>query len=442
MRLHHIIVSLLIATVAVSCTTAPDSLPVSYPTYDPFVPVGGAAPLVASDSSPDALPTGTAGPTPSLVPLSVTIPTHNPDAPLVTPTPDRPRSLPTARVASDGYIVQAGDTLGSIAQAYDVSVQDLADANGLTNESVLSIGQSLDVPAASPGAIGPSFKIIPDSELVYGPASALFDIDAFVQSENGYLTYYTQDLNGETLTGAQVIRRVAQNYSVNPRLLLALLEYRSRWVTTNEPIGSLDYPLGYVEPNHDGLYRQLSWAANELNRGFYLWRVNAVPRWVLGDGSIAAIDPTINAGTAAVQGLFAIMDDRASWETDVTAFGLFQTYFFLFSSPFDLALGPVVPVNLSASLDWPFRSGSQWAFTAGLGADSGCVGRVGLRSSDGWLRHEPSGLRPLRMASSSSPRMAVIQDLDGDAYEQTGWNMLHAHGRRGSGAARHLCHYR
>ena len=119
-----------------------------------------------------------------------------------------------------------------------------------------------------------SFRI---SELVYGPASAPFDIDAFVQSENGYLANYTQDVNEETYTGARVVQRVAQNYSVNPRLLLALLEYRSKWVTSAQPVaGTADYPLGFVEPNHVGLYRQLTWAANELNRGFYLWRANAL----------------------------------------------------------------------------------------------------------------------------------------------------------------------
>ena len=47
---------------------------------------------------------------------------------------------------------------------------------------------------------------------------------------------------------------------------------------------------------------------------------------------------TINAGTAGVQGCFAVLDDRTTWDTDVNPFGLFQTYFFLFGNPFDAQL--------------------------------------------------------------------------------------------------------
>ncbi len=57
----------------------------------------------------------------------------------------------------------------------------------LTDENVLAIGQTLKVPPPEPVTPGPSFKIIPDSELVYGPASAQFDIDAFIQNKGGYL---------------------------------------------------------------------------------------------------------------------------------------------------------------------------------------------------------------------------------------------------------------
>ena len=69
--------------------------------------------------------------------------------------------------------------------------------------------------------------------------------------------------------------RVAQNYSVNPRLLLALLEYRSGWVTNATP-QNVDYPLGFFDDYYAGLYRQMAWAADNLNRGYYYWRVDAI----------------------------------------------------------------------------------------------------------------------------------------------------------------------
>ncbi len=415
-----------------SCGSSANNLPAGYPTYNPFVPLQGT--VLAGDTNSTGLPspTRTPGPTPTRAPLSVTIPTHDPAAPLVTPTPDVPRSLPTLRLDTNQYTIAAGDTLGSIAQSYGVSVEALKQANGLTDENLLTIGQTLKIPPPEPGASGPSFKIIPDSELVYGPASAQFDIDAFIKNEGGYLASYTQQVNDETLTGAQVVTLVAQDYSVNPRLLLTLLEYRSKWLSSTNP-DTLDYPLGLVKPDHAGLYRQLTWAANEFNRGFYLWRANAVSTWVLGDGSIVPINPGINAGTAGVQNMFSILDDRTTWDTDVSAFGLFQTYFFLFGNPFDLAIEPLIPLNLSQPpMDLPFEHGAIWAFTGGphAGWDSGSAWAaidfapsdvMGCAMSEQWATAVANGFI-VRVGNG-----AVMEDLDGDGYEQTGWDVLYMH---------------
>ena len=415
-----------------SCSQTPNNLPAGYPTYNPFVPLQGTALSAGTNSTEVASPTRTPGPTPTRAPLSVTIPTHNPDSPLVTPTPDIPKSLPTPRQQTNEYTIAAGDTLGSIAQTYGVSVEALKQANGLADENLLTVGQTLKVPPPDPGTSGLSFKIIPDSELVYGPASAEFDVDAFIQKEGGYLASYTQQVNDETLTGAQIVTQVAQDYSVNPRLLLALLEYRSRWLSSANP-AALDYPLGLARADHAGLYRQLTWAANELNRGFYLWQANAIGTWVLGDGSVVPIDPTINSGTAGVQDMFSILDDRATWDADTGAFGLFQTYFFLFGNPFDLAIEPLTPSNLSQPrMDLPFEKGAIWAFTGGphAGWDEGSAWAaidfapsdvMGCAMSAQWVTAVADGF--IVRASNG----AVMEDLDGDSYEQTGWDVLYMH---------------
>ena len=418
-----------------ACTTGPSSLAAGYPTYDPFVPLQDSS---GSPIDPNAtsgpIATRTPGPTPTLAPLTILIPTRKPGSPLMTPTPDTPRSLPTPRQAAQQYVVVSGDSLGSIADSYGISVEELEKANNLSNDSVLNIGQSLDVPAPSMAEAGSSDKIIPDSELVYGPASAQFDVDAFVQSKNGYLASYSQPVDDATLSGAQVVERISQDYSVNPRLLLALLDYRSGWVSNAEPLpGTADYPLGFVNANRNGLYHQLAWAATQLNRGFYLWRANAIGNWVLGDGSVVPIDPTINAGTAAVQSFFSAMDDRKTWDADVNPMGFFKTYFLMFGNPFDLGIEPLLPPNLSQPrLAWPFEHGTSWAFTGGPHAawDSGTAwGALDFAPSDvmgcavsqewvtaaanGWIVRTDHG--------------AVIEDLDGDGYEQTGWDILYMH---------------
>ena len=424
---------LLLVIVASGCSRS-TATATPFPTYDPFVSSQGQSlPLQFAETGPQS--TRTPGPTPTRVRLSVTLPpTRDLSQPLRTPTPDTPRSLPTPRQGNEQYVVQAGDTLGSIADRYSVSLQQLLDANNLSASDFLSVGQTLTIPAPEPGSVGPAFKIIPDSELVYGPASAIFDIDEFINSKAGYLSSYAQEVDGELLTSAQIITRVAQDYSVNPRLLLALLEYRSGWVTRQDA-GSGDFPIAYVDDFHAGLYRQLTWAANELNRGFYLWRVNAISTWVLADGSVVPANPTINAGTAGVQHFFSKLDGLDAWQKDVDAFGLFQTYYLMYlQSPFDFAIEPLRPASLQQPrMILPFEQGDTWSFTGGPhgGWDNGSAWaavdfappseQLGCTPSDVWVTAAADGL------ITRAYNGAVIQDLDNDGYEQTGWVILYMH---------------
>ena len=58
-------------------------------------------------------------------------------------------AAPTVEAGDDGptiHIVQAGDTLGKIAELYDVSVEDIATANEIVNVNTIAIGQELLIP--------------------------------------------------------------------------------------------------------------------------------------------------------------------------------------------------------------------------------------------------------------------------------------------------------
>lgn len=423
---------LALGIVANACAPDLPGISTTYPTYDPFLRAevpAAAAPGVATSAA-----SRVRGPTPTFAPLSVTVAAPVVGSQLVTPTPDTPRSLPTPRQLPNEYVVQPGDTLGGIAQSFGVGIETLLQANSLSADDILSLGTTLKIPPPEPGSPGPAFKVLPDSELVYGPASADFDLHSFVSAQGGYLAAYTEQVGTQMLSGAEIIELVARNYSIGPRLLLAVLEHRSHWVTSAQPPpGSEDYALGFVQPGRVGLYHQLDWAANELNRGFYLWRANAIGAWVLGDGTVVPIDPTINAGTAAVQSLFAALDDRSAWEQDVTAFGLFQSYFFLFGNPFDYSIDPLIPQDLiQPALELPFEPAAVWAFTGGPHAawDSGSgwgaldfapPDVMGCAVSDQWVTAAADGFI-VRSADG-----AVVQDLDGDGFEQTGWDVLYMH---------------
>ena len=216
--------------------------------------------------------------------------------------------------------------------------------------------------------------------------------------------------------------RVAQDYSVNPRLLLAVLEYQSGWVTNATPTEeNITYPIRYFDISRKGLYHQLAWAANNLNRGYYLWRVNGVSRWVLHDESVIPVAPTINAGTAGVQNFFSMLFGQADWEQAVTDQGLFATYNQLFGYPFDYAVEPILPPDLKQpKMQLPFGKDEVWSFTGGPHggwADGSAWAAIDFAPPGEALGCVANSAWEVAVADGLIVRSdlgAVVQDLDGD----------------------------
>jgi LasA protease len=361
--------------------------------------------------------------------------------PVLTPTPNERRALPTLRAEAEQYFVQAGDTLATIARTYNVSLKMLVDANELDNPDYLEVGQELVIPAPVPGTTGTGFKIIPDAELVFSPSAVNFDLTEFIDSQQGYLAGYEEEVEGRTLSGAQIVERIARDFSVNPRILLAVLEYRSGWISQQNPDEkNLEHPILVAETWRKGLYLQLAWVANNLNRGYYLWRANAIGAWSLSDGSLVPIDPTINAGTAGVQYVFSLLDERPGWDEAVSQAGLYQTYIKYFGFPFQYAIEPLVPDSVvQPEMQLPFEPGLAWAFTGGphggwgegsawAALDFAPPGEaLGCVESNEWVVAVADG------TIVRADQGAVIQDLDtagemsNDGFEQTGWVVLYMH---------------
>ncbi len=363
-------------------------------------------------------------------------PTWPPGVPRPTPTPDPPHPLPTLRAQAQVYTVQPGDTFGLLMRRFRVSEAALRAANPqLTDPNLLTVGMVLTIPAPDPVGQAPNFKIVPDSELVYGPYAAGFDIAGFIQRQGGYLSRYREERYGRVWTGPEIVRYIALNNSVNPRLLLAILEYQSHWVTQAEPpTETLDYPLGLRDPNRKGLFRQLHWLANELNRGYYLWLVNGLDALMLADGRIALPNPQVNAGTAGVHHALATLLPWPAWQRAVGPEGVFATYQRLFGHPFDYAYEPLIPPGLTQpELQLPFEPGIWWYFTGGPhgGWDSGSAWAAldfapsdippGCTISGQWVTAVADGL-VVRAEDG-----VVVLDLDGDGWEQTGWVIFYLH---------------
>ncbi|QRN84187.1 LysM peptidoglycan-binding domain-containing protein [Chloroflexota bacterium] len=351
-----------------------------------------------------------------------------------TPTSNNPITLPTLRSEVAYYTVQAGDTLAKIAGRYQVSVNQILRENTIANPDIIEVGINLLIPIPSFDLLASPFKIIPDSELVYSPGNAAFDVDAFVSSRNGYLASYYQTLDGVVTSGAGVVSRVATEYSVNPRLLLAVLEYQSGWVTEATPASeTMVYPMRVYEEYREGLYSQLSLAASLLNEGFYKWGIETISIWTLTDSTVVEVDPTINAGTAGVLNLMSNLTTAATWDQATSEAGIYQTYVSLFGNPFSYAVDPLLPENLTQpTLQLPFEVGDVWAYTSGphSGWDAGSAWAaldfappddVGCYASAFWV----AAVAPGEVVYTGNG--VVVQELAGDGIWQDGWSILYMH---------------
>lgn len=346
------------------------------------------------------------------------------------PTPTlRPRATPLPEV----YYVQAGDTLQTIAIRFGVLPSDIRAVSNtpLPETGLIEPQQQLIIPVSLEDT-SESLHLFPDSAIVYSPTFANFDPVEYIHQQGGYLASYISG-SGDIANGAEILHQIAFNNSFSPKLLLALLEHSSGWVTEkNPPAETRSYPLGYRDPNSMGLTAQLIWATNILSIGYYGWRDASLLELTFGDGQTLRLAPDLNAGTVAILNYFALTTaDRAECEQAVGAF--LEVYRRLFGDPFDQAIEPLYAADLPLyEMELPFLKGQMWAFTGG---PHGAWERDGAQAA---LDFAPTdapncGVSP-SYATAVAPGLivrsiyhVVVIDLDGDGYEQTGWNILYLH---------------
>ena len=302
--------------------------------YDPWRVPGGTNPteggVVAPmmTSTPDQAignPTPTRiAPTPTPWPTPAVTSTRAAMVP--TPTRGAPITLPPLRTEETTYKVKSGDSLANIALTHQVSVKQILDFNKIEDPNLIAVDSVIVIPPSNANELAGNLLLIPDSELVYGLNAKDFSIESFIAQFNGVLRGYSEiDDEGNEMTGPQVVRRVAEENSFNPRLLLALLEFKSGWLTQSAPAGyDATYPMGLKVLNREGLYKQLSSMVNETLRGASLWRAQVLAVWTLNDGNVMRIDPTINAGTAGLQYVLGLLLGKDQFKHAIAEEGFHQ----------------------------------------------------------------------------------------------------------------------
>ena len=281
---------------------------------------------------------------------------------------------------------------------------------------------------------GPVFLIIPDSELVYSPTTVGFSTADMITAQGGYLADYKEIINGEVYSGAEIIERISREYSVHPRLLLTLLDMMSGWVRSSDRDVITAFPLYATESTDAMLFVQLSWAADTLNRGFYSRRVGGLPLMWTVDGVEVIVSRTVNDATAAVQYFLGQLMGYYDWQFAVGPLGTYAQSLALFGDSNAHALNELHPEDMEQpQLELPFGEGEGWFYTSGPHSAWGTGAAwaaldfapdedgYGCYQSISWVTAAADGV--ITRAGNG----IVMQDLDGDGEEGTGWVILYMH---------------
>ena len=364
-------------------------------------------------------------------------PTQTPtEGPTSTPIPKRPEYNPGELV---DYTAQAGDTLSALAAHFNTTIAEIRSANLQipVDATTMPPGMPMKIPIYYLPFWGTPLQILPGSEFVNGPSTIDFDTGAFVSSHPGWLKDYRAYAVDDNHSGAEIVDIVATNYSISPRFLLAVLEYQTGALSQAVP-PSGNYPLGEINYYYAGLYMQLVLAANILNVGYYGWRTGQLIEFYHSDGTLERPDPWQTAATVAFQYYFSRTSSPEVYDRAVGPDGLRRTYRNLFGDPWSNVQSekPFIEVNLQQpTLAFPFLEGETWNFTGGPHSGWGTAELQPWSALDFAPPGTVSGCSPsdrpvVAMADGIVVRSqtgVVMEDLDGDGDERTGWDILYLH---------------
>ena len=350
-----------------------------------------------------------------------------------TPLPTRPNYKPGELI---DYIAQSGDNLPALAARFNTTVPEILAANPFipADATTMPPGMPMKIPVYYLPLWASPFQILPDNAFVNGPTLIGFDTSAFVAQYDGWLSNFRAYAGGQWRTGAGLIDYVATNYSLSPRLLLAVLEYQTGALTDPEKPAST-YLLGYERVYYTSFYLQLVWAANTLNNGYYGWRIGDLTSFDLPDGSQFRPDPGENAASVGIQYYYSRIYSGQDFATAIGPLGLARTYTALFADPWSDET-VIIPGSLrQPEFPLPFPAGQAWTYTGGphtgwgTGEPFTAVDFAPPADVSGCFVADDKNYATA-MADGLIVRSelgTVVLDLDKDGNERTGWVIFYLH---------------
>jgi murein DD-endopeptidase MepM/ murein hydrolase activator NlpD len=352
---------------------------------------------------------------------------------IVTPFPTRPVYKPGELV---DYTAQTGDTLPALAARFNTSVEEILTANTFIPRDATTMppGMPMKIPIYYHALWGSPFQIIPDHAFVNGPTHVGFNTAAFVESYPGWLKNYRAYISGRWRSGAEMVDYVSANYSISPRLLIAILEYQAE-ALSNPELPARQNILGLNRRFWESPYLQLVLAANTLNNGYYGWRIGKLLEFEDMNRRIIRPDPWQNAGSVALQYYYAQIYAGDEFALASGPNGLAYTYSYLFGNPWDNPY-VLIPGSLQQpEFLLPFQYDQTWSYTGGphtgwgTGEPLAAIDLAPPSEQSGCVAPKPENF-VIAMADGlvvRSGNEGVVLDLDMDGNERTGWVIFYLH---------------
>jgi hypothetical protein len=287
-----------------------------------------------------------------------------------------------------------------------------------------------------------SEHLFPDSEVVFSPSAVGFDVSTFAEEQGGYLEKHTELMTRGTMQSTEIMYQFAMAHSINPRILLSIMEYESGWVTReSQSKAERKYPMGWERADIGGIVRQISMLIREITIGYYSWRDGSLTEIDFTGGETLRLSPYLNAGTVGVMYALSQYHELEAWQAALYGDGgIPAVHEMLFGDPWER--GEVVEPLFEAGvkqpeMHLPFSPNQMWSFTCGPHAATianpdlppaaaldfaPTAGGPGCNTSRQWATAAAGGL--VTRSEGGGP---VYIDLDMDGHEQTGWVLYYHH---------------
>lgn len=223
---------------------------------------------------------------------------------------------------------------------------------------VTAIGQAAGVAQPADG----STWLIANDRFVFHPSLYGYSVQAFLDGTPSVLKNTTVATADGTATAAEVIEFYSYLYSINPQVLLTLLEMKQGLIAKpTAPPEEIALAMGNQDPQAYGFAKQVEWAAASLAQAFYAQPLAQVT---------AAGLPELRYETAASNALDAFVQQSPDISAASSGFDFPDVFEQLFGEVLEVSAASKASATAEPAWSLPWQYGNTWYYTSGPHSDS------------------------------------------------------------------------